>query len=76
MPVVGQRTLGQTASQRGCHGVQPRLGAAPAAWADISVALSKGANLKWVARYFHQGEKAGVTDDWFTVAALVSAGHW
>jgi hypothetical protein len=25
--------------------------------------------------YFHQGEKAGVTDDWFTVAALVSAGH-
>jgi hypothetical protein len=25
--------------------------------------------------YFHQGEKAGVTDDWFTVAALVAAGH-
>ena len=25
--------------------------------------------------YFNQGEKAGVTDDWFTVAALVSAGH-
>jgi hypothetical protein len=25
--------------------------------------------------YYHQGEKAGVTDDWFTVAALVSAGH-
>jgi hypothetical protein len=25
--------------------------------------------------YFNQGEKAGATDDWFTVAALVSAGH-
>jgi len=25
--------------------------------------------------YFHQGEKVGVTDDWFTVAALVGAGH-
>jgi hypothetical protein len=25
--------------------------------------------------YFNQGEKAGVTPDWFTVAALVSAGH-
>ena len=25
--------------------------------------------------YFNQGEKAGVTDDWFTVAALVNAGH-
>ncbi len=25
--------------------------------------------------YFHQGEAAGVTDDWFTVAALVAAGH-
>ena len=25
--------------------------------------------------YFHQGEKAGVADDWFTVAALVAAGH-
>ncbi|HZP40897.1 MAG TPA: DUF1329 domain-containing protein [Candidatus Binatia bacterium] len=25
--------------------------------------------------YYHQGEKAGVTDDWFTVAALVNAGH-
>jgi hypothetical protein len=25
--------------------------------------------------YFNQGEKAGVTDDWFTVAALVGAGH-
>jgi hypothetical protein len=25
--------------------------------------------------YYHQGEKAGITDDWFTVAALVSAGH-
>ena len=25
--------------------------------------------------YFHQGEKAGITDDWFTVAALVAAGH-
>ena len=25
--------------------------------------------------YFNQGEKAGITDDWFTVAALVSAGH-
>jgi hypothetical protein len=25
--------------------------------------------------YFNQGEKAGVTDDWFTVAALVAAGH-
>jgi hypothetical protein len=25
--------------------------------------------------YFHQGEKAGVTDDWFTVSALVNAGH-
>jgi hypothetical protein len=24
--------------------------------------------------YFHQGEKAGVTDDWFTVAAMVQAG--
>ena len=25
--------------------------------------------------YFNQGEKAGITDDWFTVAALVAAGH-
>jgi hypothetical protein len=25
--------------------------------------------------YYHQGEKAGITDDWFTVAALVAAGH-
>ena len=25
--------------------------------------------------YFNQGEKAGVTDDWFSVAALVSAGR-
>jgi hypothetical protein len=25
--------------------------------------------------YFNQGEKAGVTDDWFTVAALVAASH-
>jgi hypothetical protein len=25
--------------------------------------------------YFNQGEKSGITDDWFTVAALVSAGH-
>jgi Protein of unknown function (DUF1329) len=25
--------------------------------------------------YYHQGEKAGATDDWFTVAALVNAGH-
>jgi hypothetical protein len=25
--------------------------------------------------YFNQGEKAGVTQDWFTVAALVNAGH-
>jgi len=25
--------------------------------------------------YFNQGEKAGISDDWFTVAALVSAGH-
>jgi hypothetical protein len=25
--------------------------------------------------YFNQGEKAGVTEDWFTVAALVAAGH-
>jgi hypothetical protein len=25
--------------------------------------------------YFHQGEKVGATDDWFTVAALVAAGH-
>ena len=25
--------------------------------------------------YFNQGEKAGVTDDWFTVSSLVSAGH-
>ena len=25
--------------------------------------------------YFHQGEKAGMTDDWFTVAALVAAGR-
>jgi uncharacterized protein DUF1329 len=25
--------------------------------------------------YFNQGEKAGVVDDWFTVAALVAAGH-
>src|SRR5262249_2132225 len=24
--------------------------------------------------YFNQGEKAGITDDWFTVAALVGAG--
>jgi Protein of unknown function (DUF1329) len=25
--------------------------------------------------YFHQGEKAGLSDDWFTVAALVAAGR-
>ncbi len=25
--------------------------------------------------YINQGEKAGITDDWFTVAALVTAGH-
>jgi hypothetical protein len=25
--------------------------------------------------YFNQGEKSGVLDDWFTVAALVAAGH-
>jgi hypothetical protein len=25
--------------------------------------------------YFNQGEKAGIADDWFTVAALVNAGH-
>ncbi len=25
--------------------------------------------------YFNQGEKTGITDDWFTVAALVAAGH-
>jgi Protein of unknown function (DUF1329) len=25
--------------------------------------------------YYHQGEKSGATDDWFTVAALVNAGH-
>jgi hypothetical protein len=25
--------------------------------------------------YFNQGEKSGITDDWFTVAALVGAGH-
>jgi hypothetical protein len=25
--------------------------------------------------YYHQGEAAGVTDDWFSVAALVAAGH-
>jgi hypothetical protein len=25
--------------------------------------------------YFNQGEAAGVTDDWFSVAALVAAGH-
>jgi hypothetical protein len=25
--------------------------------------------------YFNQGEASGVTDDWFTVAALVGAGH-
>jgi hypothetical protein len=25
--------------------------------------------------YFNQGEKSGVTEDWFTVAALVGAGH-
>src|SRR5262249_8729329 len=25
--------------------------------------------------YFNQGEKTGVTDDWFTVTALVAAGH-
>jgi len=25
--------------------------------------------------YLNQGEKSGITDDWFTVAALVSAGH-
>jgi len=25
--------------------------------------------------YYHQGEKAGIADDWFTVAALVNAGH-
>jgi len=26
--------------------------------------------------YFNQGEKAGTPDDWFSVAALVAAGHW
>jgi len=25
--------------------------------------------------YFNQGEKSGISDDWFTVAALVGAGH-
>jgi len=25
--------------------------------------------------YFNQGEKTGITEDWFTVAALVAAGH-
>jgi hypothetical protein len=25
--------------------------------------------------YYHQGEKAGIMDDWFTVAALVAAGR-
>ena len=25
--------------------------------------------------YYHQGDKAGVVDEWFTVAALVNAGH-
>ena len=25
--------------------------------------------------YFNQGEKAGISDEWFTVAALVGAGH-
>src|SRR6266852_6202410 len=25
--------------------------------------------------YFNQGEKAGITDDWFNVSALVNAGH-
>jgi hypothetical protein len=25
--------------------------------------------------YFNQGEKSGVTDEWFTVSALVNAGH-
>jgi hypothetical protein len=25
--------------------------------------------------YFNQGEASGITDDWFTVAALVAAGH-
>ena len=25
--------------------------------------------------YFNQGEESGVSEDWFTVAALVSAGH-
>jgi hypothetical protein len=25
--------------------------------------------------YFHHGEKAGITDDWFTVASLVAAGR-
>ena len=25
--------------------------------------------------YFNQGDKAGISDDWFTVAALVAAGH-
>jgi len=25
--------------------------------------------------YFNQGEKQGITEDWFTVAALVAAGH-
>jgi hypothetical protein len=25
--------------------------------------------------YFNQGERAGIADDWFTVAALVAAGH-
>jgi hypothetical protein len=25
--------------------------------------------------YYHQGDKAGVTEDWFNVSALVNAGH-
>ena len=25
--------------------------------------------------YFNQGEKSGITDDWFTVSALVNSGH-
>jgi hypothetical protein len=25
--------------------------------------------------YFNQGERSGIADDWFTVAALVNAGH-
>jgi hypothetical protein len=25
--------------------------------------------------YYHQGDKSGVTEDWFNVSALVNAGH-